>query len=314
MDTLSHAVIGFAVAGLSGHPVSFTDPVYLAAAFGSQAPDLDIIAHLRGNFSYIRQHRSFSHSILGVCLWSAVISTLLFYLFPETAFSTLLFWSFAGAFSHVLTDYFNTHGAAIFWPFQRKRKSVQLLNVFDPILITAMLSVYAWEAPIRHQSFAALTVLFLYILLRALLRKRTSTWIQQAFYKEKMIQLAVMPSLKRILFWDFVLLTENRYIVGQIGALYPVLEVHADLPKPSALSELAIEAQKTFIGDFFTSFSPYVYFEERTTSNCLLVNIYDLRYMLNQQFLHRATVFFDHNKKPIVSIMHSYGKTVKLPC
>ena len=46
MDSLSHALIGIAVAGLSGHQLSLSDPIYIAAILGAQAPDFDIIASL----------------------------------------------------------------------------------------------------------------------------------------------------------------------------------------------------------------------------------------------------------------------------
>lgn len=59
MDSLSHGLIGLAVAGLSGHPFSLNDPIYLATAIGAQAPDFDIIVQLKDNFSYIKQHRAF---------------------------------------------------------------------------------------------------------------------------------------------------------------------------------------------------------------------------------------------------------------
>lgn len=55
MDTLSHALVGIAIAGLSGHPLTVSDPIYLASILGAQAPDLDIIASVRGKFALLRQ-------------------------------------------------------------------------------------------------------------------------------------------------------------------------------------------------------------------------------------------------------------------
>ena len=123
-----------------------------------------------------------------------------------------------------------------------------------------------------------------------------------------------MPSLKRILFWDFVLETEDRHLVGQLGVLYPVLQINANLPKQTTISNFTIQAQKTPLGNFFTSFTPFIYFEEEQNTNSLSVNIYDLRYILNKQFLHHATIIFDSNKLPTASYMHSYGRTMKIPC
>lgn len=314
MDSLSHALIGLAVAGLSGHPLSLHDPIYLATVLGAQAPDFDIIAHIKGNFSYLRQHRSFSHSIPGLGLWALLIGTILSFFIPQTSLLTLCSWTFAGGLSHMMIDYFNTHGAAILWPFRRERKSLHLLNVFDPILLSLMTSLYALPLTMFELSLSTFFIISSYISIRIILRKKAQKHLHCLFATQEIVQLTVMPSLKRILFWDFVLETKNRHVVGQLGAFYPVLHIRANLPKRKNISALTIKAKKTPLGDFFTSFTPFIYFHEQHSKNSISVNIYDLRYILNKKFLHHATIIFDNNKLPTASYMHSYGRTMKIPC
>jgi len=314
MDSLSHALIGIAVAGLSGHQLSLYDPIYLATVLGAQAPDFDIIAGLKGNFSYLRQHRAFSHSIPGLAMWSILIGTILHFFMPQTNILSLLGWSFVGGLSHIMIDYFNTHGAAILWPFRRERKSLCLLNVVDPILLVLMMSLYLLNLTVTQLSLSTFAIIISYISLRIILRKRAKNQLTALFDSKKIIQISVMPSLKRILFWDFVLETEDHHLVGQLGVLYPVLEINATLPKQKTISNFTIQAQKTPLGDFFTHFTPFIYFEEKQNTHSLSVNIYDLRYILNKQFLHHGTIIFDNNKFPTASYMHSYGRTMKIPC
>lgn len=314
MDSLSHALIGIAVAGLSGHQLSLYDPIYLATILGAQAPDFDIIAQLKGNFSYLRQHRAFSHSIPGLGLWSLLIGTILYFFMPQTNLLTLCSWTFAGGLSHMVIDYFNTHGAAILWPFRKKRKSLHLLNVFDPILLTLMTSLYALPLTMFELSLCTFFVITSYIALRILLRQKARRQLTNFFSNQQIMQLTVMPSLKRILFWDFVLETNSHHLVGQLGALYPVLDIRANLPKPKTISPLTLEAKKTPLGDFFTNFTPFIYFHEQQSKNSISVNIYDLRYILNEKFLHHATIVFDSNELPTASYMYSYGRTMKIPC
>jgi len=314
MDSLSHALIGIAVAGLSGHQLSLYDPIYLATILGAQAPDFDIIAQIKVNFSYLRQHRAFSHSIPGLGLWSLLIGTILYLLMPQTNLLTLCSWAFAGGLSHMVIDYFNTHGAAILWPVRKERKSLHLLNVFDPILLTLMTSLYALPLTMFQLSLSTFFFIISYISLRILLRQKARKQLISLFANQQIMQITVMPSLKRILFWDFVLETENDYLLGQLGALYPVLDIHADLPKPKNISPLTIEAKKTPLGYFFTNFTPFIYFDEQYNKNSISVNIYDLRYILDKKFLHHATIIFDNNKLPTASYMHSYGRTMKIPC
>jgi len=314
MDSLSHALIGIAVAGLSGHPLSLHDPIYIATVLGAEAPDFDIMAGLNGNFAYLRQHRAFSHSIPGLAIWSILIGVILHFLMPQTNLLSLFGWVFAGGFSHIIIDYFNTHGAAILWPVRKERKSLCLLNVVDPILLVLMMGLYPLNLTMIHLSLCTFFIIGAYILLRIVLRNRAKKQLNGLFHRKKITQLSIMPSLKRILFWDFVLETTDRHIVGQLGALYPVLEINANLPKQKNISTITKQAQKTPLGDFFTSFTPFVYFEEEQHSHSLSVNIYDLRYILNKQFLHHGTIIFDSNKLPTASYMYSNGRTMKIPC
>ena len=314
MDSLSHALIGLAVAGLSGHPLSLSDPIYWATLLGAQAPDFDIVAQLKGKFSYLRQHRSFSHSIPGLAVWSVLISQILHFFMPQTTLLSLFLWALAGGFSHIIVDYFNTHGAAICWPFCRERKSLCLLNVVDPILLVLMISLYFLNLTMTELSLDTFGIIIVYIVLRFILREKATKQLKKLFNGQPITQLLVMPSLQRILFWDFILETEDRHTIGQLGALYPVLQINATLPKQRTMSSVTIQAQKTPLGDLFTNFTPFIYFEEEQNTNSLSVNMYDLRYILNKQFLHHGTIIFDDNKLPTASYMHSYGRTMKIPC
>lgn len=311
MDTLSHALIGVAVAGLSGHHPAIADPVYIATVLGAQAPDFDIVAQLRGDMAYLRQHRAFSHSIPGVGLWSAAIAGLLFLAMPQAAFGQSFLWAFAGGLSHTVIDYFNTHGTAILWPFRRERKSYPLLNVFDPCLQALLLSMYLYKLPMRQVSRASFAALILYVFARFLLKLRATAWLKAKFAGQDVRRVWVMPCLSRLFVWDFVVETADRHLNGRLGALYPVMDIKADLPRHE-LSPLAGEALKTSLGEFFAAFTPFVYFEEQPDEALRRVNIYDLRYFGDRRFVHSATIFFSQDNMPCEAYVHSLGKVVKV--
>lgn len=311
MDSLSHALVGLAVAGLSGHQPSLGDPIYIATVLGAQAPDFDIVAQVRGNMAYLRQHRAFSHSIPGIALWAAAIAAGMELFASGTAAGQLWLWAFAGGLSHTVIDYFNSHGTAILWPFRRERKSFPLLNVFDPVLIILLLTTYATRLPMREISLLTFTTLALYICSRYYLRQRAAAWLTKRYAGELMHRIWVMPCLTRLFYWDFVVETERRYINGRLGALYPLLEIKADLPRHS-LSPLAIEASKTTLGEFFTTFTPFIYFEEPSGSEAGRVNIYDLRYHSGERFIHSATIAFTPEMTLREAYIHSLGQTIKV--
>lgn len=311
MDSLSHALVGVAVAGLSGHQPALADPIYIAAVLGAQAPDFDIIALARGNVAYLRQHRAFSHSLPGVALWSAAIAVAIHFFMPAATTAQIFLWAFAGGLSHTLLDYFNSHGVAILWPFRRERKSYPLLNVVDPVLLLIMLSMYIYRMPMLHVSLATFTAVAVYIIGRYLLRRRATARLAGRFGSQFVRRIWVMPSLDRLFYWDFVLETDRRCINGRLGAWYPLLEIKADLPR-SHSSPLATEARKTTLGEFFSTFTPFSYFEERAGDNTPVVNIYDLRYHSGGNFVHSATIFFTADNTPGEAYIHSLGRTVKM--
>lgn len=315
MDTLSHALVGIAVAGLSGHPLSFSDPLYLACIIGAQAPDFDIIAQIRGNFSYLRQHRSFSHSIPGLFMWSGLIAAGFLLCMPGTPLAQVFVWSFLGGLSHIVMDFFNAHGAAIMYPFSRERKSFSLLNVFDPVLLTIMGMVFLQGLTPRETSLLFFTSAGLYTLLRYLLKVRATLLLRQHFASSNVTRILVMPSLKSIFFWDFVIETIDNYYVGQIGSLQPVITLHTELTKQT-LSPALQGAQRTVLGEFFSSFTPFSYFTEYQDEEhpAKLVRIYDLRYFFNQGFLHSATIIFGRDEQPCDSYIQTYGRKIKIPC
>ncbi|HEY3426011.1 MAG TPA: metal-dependent hydrolase [Negativicutes bacterium] len=314
MDSLSHALIGIAVAGLSGQQPSLDNPVYIAAVLGAQAPDFDLITHLGGSLAYLKQHRAFSHSVPGLMIWATLITLGIHFFMPETTLFSMFIWAFAGGLSHILIDYFNTHGTAILWPFRTERKSYHLLNVFDPLLLFNMLGLYAFPLTMPELSLATFATIALYILIRIYLRHRSTLWLKNHFAYCQITRIAVMPSLKRIFFWDFVLETDNRHFVGQIGAFYPILNIKAIFPKQLKVSNIMAQAQKTPIGNFFSTFTPFIYVEEQQYLTSLQVTIYDLRYIIDNQFLHRATVIFNDAQLPTTCYMHSYGQKIEVPC
>jgi len=311
MDMFSHAVVGLAVAGLSGHQPTLHDPIYIATILGAQAPDFDIIAQVRGNMAYLRQHRSFSHSVPGILVWSLAVAFITRLLTPQAAFGQAFLWSFAGGVSHICLDYFNTHGVAILWPFRKERKSCPLLNVFDPILLVAMLVPHLSRQPLVTVSEATFAILAVYILGRYLLRRRAVHRLKKYFSCQGVARIWVMPCLNHVLCWDFVVETEQHNLNGRLSIISHGLRVLAALPKQK-LSPLTRRARKTVLGQFFLTFSPFTYFEESTDKQSPKVKIYDLRYYADKRFIHSATIIFNQNNVLSESYIHSLGRTIKV--
>ncbi|WP_312516614.1 metal-dependent hydrolase [Anaerospora sp.] len=312
MDALTHGVVGIALAGLSGQPLAIDNPIYIAAFLGSQAPDFDFLAIIRGEMSYLKQHRAASHSLPGIVGWAALIAMGVFICSPESSFFSLFLWAFAGGLSHIALDFFNTHGAALLWPLRKERLSCNLLNVFDPLLLIVLLLPYMSGLPMQQISLISFSCIFSYIGLRLLFRVRATHWLKQHIIGFNLKRILVMPSLARIFYWDFVLETDEGYLVGEIGAFHFHLSIKANLPKQQH-STIMVKAQKTNLAEFFLLFTPFSYFSEDSQEGSLNVRIYDLRYFQNHRFLHSGTIIFNDENIPAESYLHSYGRKLKFP-
>ena len=310
MDTLSHALISTAIAGLSGHYPAINDPIYIAVFWGAQAPDFDIIAQLSSKAAYLKQHRSFSHSLPGAIILSAVIGCIMSIFFPNMLIKLLL-WSFIGSLSHIFFDYLNTHGAAVFWPLKPERKSFCLINVFDPFIAAVSIAGNFLPLKVQEQAIIILLIILNYIILRIFLKCQACKFLKLRYTQAENIVL--MPSLHRFLYWDFVIQNSNSYCLGHINLFFSKFETTVNLPK-QANSKLMCEAQKTPLGKFFSHFTPYDYFSEQIDSEQTKINIYDLRYFTKQDFLHSATIIFGSNQVPCDAYIKSYREIIKVPC
>ncbi|WP_370149829.1 metal-dependent hydrolase, partial [Exiguobacterium profundum] len=83
MDTATHIGMGLglsAIATLSPE-VSGDAQLFLAmtatALVGSHAPDFDTVFKLKGNSTYLRQHRGRSHGITALLAWPIIVSAVI---------------------------------------------------------------------------------------------------------------------------------------------------------------------------------------------------------------------------------------------
>lgn len=312
MDSLTHLIIGNTLAVIMGHSPSLTDPVYLSIIIGSQAPDLDLITRSKGAFNYLRQHRSFSHSLPGSLLWSALTTIILWCFFPQSSLLLIAAGAWCGCISHIAIDYFNTHGVAILWPFDKRRKSFPLLNVCDPIFTLLLLSCYLINFSLSVFSVANLFAILCYLGFRLHLRNRSTNWVQSFFSASKITDINLMPSLKNIFQWDFIVKTDVKYYVGRINAFRPLLTIEHELPKGRSIKHLPEKFKSLTLLNFFHIFTPYLYSSAHHEKNAVTLHLYDLRYMHNNQFLHSGTITIDEDCWSTTAYLYSHGHTVEI--
>ncbi|MBC8081410.1 MAG: metal-dependent hydrolase [Gorillibacterium sp.] len=151
MDTGTHLVIGVGLAGLAHlDPVVAGDTtvafaVMLGTVLGSQVPDVDSLLRLRGNATYIKNHRGTSHSFPVLILWSLMISIIIALFFSSVPLLHIGLWVTIAVFFHVFTDLFNMYGTQAAKPISDKWIAWNIIHIFDPfIFFSHLVAICLW--------------------------------------------------------------------------------------------------------------------------------------------------------------------------
>lgn len=220
MDTLTHALVGIGIAGLakldphvSQNP-SLQNAIWWASAIGSQAPDFDIITRVKGQTTYLKQHRGFSHSLPSLFFIPLIIASMLLIFFNETFFIKLFFWSTMAVWAHVFMDLLTSYGTEAFAPLIKKKIAWDILMIIDIFIIIILSVAITIDNMFLYTSgkifFSAFTLIALYILIRAYIHQKIKNQLVKAY---KLKNISVIPSMS-ILKWQIVIEQEYRYILG----------------------------------------------------------------------------------------------------
>lgn len=290
MDPLSHGLIGLTLYA-SQNVTVFTGPACLGAVIGAMAPDLDIIAKIKGDYAYYNHHRVESHSIPGVLGLSLAITLGLSLFFPSMNGIQVFLWSLVGGLSHILFDFLNSYGVALLYPFKKTKYSLNLLMIYDPVLI-AICCYRIFRRQIHPLENRLLVFLFiLYLSARAWDQWRLKGRLKGLLAREGILRINVMPAAFHPLKWDFVVETEDFFHVGEITSLGSQTNFLRRLKKiRDALIQRSLREE---LGIYFSRFTPLMYIDmiERGKDR-VLIRMTDLRYRIKNQFMHHALFYY----------------------
>jgi inner membrane protein len=152
VDTITHALTG-AVIGQAGFRQRGGALAVWTVIAAAEFPDADILMLYGGGETYLRWHRSFTHSALMMPVWAVVVAGI-FWAFARRADFRLLFGAaLAGIASHLFLDWITSYGTELLWPVTDARFALSWVFILDPY-VWAMLGVTLWAA-LRYRSAAA---------------------------------------------------------------------------------------------------------------------------------------------------------------
>ncbi len=312
MDPVTHGVIGLAISGFSGDPVSLMNPVSLGCAIGAMSPDIDIVAKIRGDYVYLKHHRGISHSLPALVGLAGIITLGLSLFFPEFNFMNVFIWTLIGALSHTFFDVLNSYGAKLFMPFSKKKSMVGILMLYDPVVtILSGLLIFVKEKSLIFNIMIIATFV-IYIMIRLYMKHYASLIVKENYKTDyKIIEINILPSLMAFHKWDFVIDEENHHIVGQVNLINKKVSERKRFEKPE---EHVVEMfAETKIGRYFKDFTPIYHVTSFEDMNRVVIKSIDLRYYLRDNFMHHATTIYDSENNVVESFFHPYNINKNIP-
>ncbi len=306
MDPITHAVAGLAAVALTGEPLAVSNPVVIGCVAGAVIPDLDIIMQFKGDYKYLKNHRGISHSIPMMFVYSGVLTTLLGLFAGSPPGKTFLF-VLLGCFSHIALDITNSYGAQIFWPFSKKHVTLDLLLVYDPmIIIMCLITILPYTRSIIP-SFLVAGVFVVYLILRYVMKKlAASIALKNLNCRFEPVCFRIMPSMVGFTKWHFILSTGNEKVIGDVSIFSGKIRV-IDIKK-NIDEDLYKMVMNTPIAVFFGQFTPIFHIECEKKEGSYVFNFVDLRYYIFKDFLHHATAVVNMNYEVVKSLFHPYSK------
>ena len=139
MDPITHCLSG-AILSRTGFYQRFGRLATIILITGALIPDIDHFSlRLAGPLAYLKYHRGFTHSIMGSFVIAAVMAGAAYSIkevrsrLPHglRGYGILFGLSLLGIYAHIFFDLITSYGTQIFFPFNTKRYSMDLVFIID---------------------------------------------------------------------------------------------------------------------------------------------------------------------------------------
>ena len=300
MDNLTHTLAAVAISktGLNLKTRFATLTLILAA----NAPDIDVLASLRGSVAYLKYHRGISHSFLGVFVLAILIWAVVYALgkrarpkpgLPLNA-RWLLLAAFLGTGSHLLLDFTNAYGVRPFLPFSGRWYAWDIMPILDPLLWVLLVVGLAvpWLLRLISEEVGARKPRWLYgavfclgamVVLwavRDFAHSRALSMLDERTYSDEAPQrFSAFPVAVNPFVWTGVVETATAFHVERVNALdvNALPEEMRSFEKPSASPALSA-AMKAPAARVFLDFARYPWAQMEQNEDGYQIGIRDLRF------------------------------------
>jgi inner membrane protein len=300
MDNLTHTLTAIAISqtGLNRKTRFATVTLILAA----NAPDLDLVAGLKGSIAYLKYHRGITHSFTGIIVLAVLIWGLMWWLGkrvkPKPGLPLnprwLLLAALLGTGSHLLLDFTNAYGVRPYLPFSGRWYAWDIMFIVDPLLLGLLIlglavpwllrlvseEVGAGKRPSATGAVFCLCAMVALWGVRDFAHRRALSILDSRSYSAEAPQrLSALPIIVNPFRWTGVVETATSFHVVSVNSLNanrPPEEIAAfDKPQPSPALAAAMKTRSAVI---FLDFARFPLAEVNETDEGYTVSINDLRF------------------------------------
>lgn len=300
MDNLTHTLTAVAISqtGLNRKTRFATLTLILAA----NAPDIDVLAALKDSVTYLKYHRGFAHSLVGITVLAIIIWGLMYWagkrVRPKPGLPLhgrwLLLAAFLGTGSHLLLDFTNAYGVRPFLPFSGRWYAWDIMPIIDPLVLAVLILGLAvpWllrlvsdEVGARRARLAPGAVFCLVAMValwgvRDFAHRRALSILDSHTYSgEDPQRFSALPVVVNPFTWMGVVETETSFHVVRVNALDAdgLPEEIGTFEKPQPSPALAA-AMKTRGGMIFLDFARFPWAQVEESEEGYEVSMSDLRF------------------------------------
>jgi len=300
MDNLTHTLTAVAISqtGLNRKTRFATLTLILTA----NAPDIDVLASLKGSVSYLEYHRGIAHSLLGITCLALIFWGLICWMGKKVQPKQdlplngrwLLLAVFLGTGSHLLLDFTNAYGIRPFLPFSGRWYAWDIMPIIDPLLLAVLvlglavpwlLRLVSEEVGVRKAHLVPGAVFCLGAMvalwgIRDFAHRRALSILDSHTYSgEEAQRFSALPVAINPFTWTGVVETEPAFHIGSLNALdgsgVPVEMETFEKPQPTPALAAAMKTQG---GKVFLDFARFPWAQVDESEQGYRVSISDLRF------------------------------------
>ena len=308
MEPVTHFLTGACLgrAGLNRKTALATLTLTLAA----EAPDLDILARIKGSAFSFAHHRGFTHSFLGVPLVAGLVVSFVYLIWrlrgrktndPHLAprWGLLFAYACVAGLSHILLDFTNNYGVRPFWPFHEKWYSWDIVFIVEPVMLAflclglmvpPLFALIDKEIGARHRGprgrIAATLALAGVVCMwgvRDYEHRRAVNALQSRTYNgADPLRVSAYPHWVNPFQWDGVVETRAFFALASVDSIGPEVDPRGDLEihyKPEE-TPITLAAKKSYLGRVYLDWAQYPVTETQALpEGGYIVSFQDLRYV-----------------------------------